>query len=137
MQNDIEIRVSSLEKRVTELEQKSLGNILKSTEDSSKKKVSIKEFLMTKKIDDDVKRTLAVTYFLEHVEGNGSVNTDDLKKAFNLAKSPLPANINDKVNMNIKNAHMMEAEAKKDNKKAWVLTATGEQFVETDLSKGF
>ena len=30
---------------------------------------------------------------------------------------------------------MMESGEKKDSKKAWVLTATGEQFVETELNK--
>lgn len=134
MEKELEKRILSLEQRIDALEQKSSGNISKPTEDS-KKKISIKEFLVTKKVDDDVKRTLAIAYFLEHIDKNTSVNTDDLKKAFNLAKCPLPANINDKVNMNIKNAHMMESEEKKDNKKAWVLTATGEQFVETELNK--
>ena len=30
---------------------------------------------------------------------------------------------------------MMEAEAKKDNKKTWVLTHTGELFVESDFQE--
>ncbi|MDQ3076255.1 MAG: hypothetical protein M3Q34_03955 [bacterium] len=128
-------RIASLEDRVNKLEQKISSGSSESVILDSKKKVSIKEFLMGKKVDDDVKRTLAIAYFLEHIEKNESVNTDDLKKAFNLAKSPLPSNINDKVNMNIKNAHMMETGEKKDNKKAWVLTATGERYVEEELNR--
>lgn len=134
MENNLEKRILSLEQRVDVLEQKLSVSSPKHTEDN-KKKISIKEFLVTKKVDDDVKRTLAIAYFLEHIEKNTSVNTDDLKKAFNLAKCPPPTNINDKVNMNIKNAHMMEAAEKKDSKKAWILTATGEQFIETELNK--
>ena len=135
MTEQIEKRIASLEDRVSKLEQKTSPTLSESVVSDSKKKISIKEFLMNKKVDDDVKRTLAIAYFLEHIEKNESINTDDLKKAFSLAKSPLPSNINDKVNMNIKNAHMMEASEKKDNKKAWVLTATGEQFVENELNK--
>jgi phage terminase small subunit len=135
MNEQIEKRISALEDRVSKLEQKNSSVVTDNPIMDSKKKVSIKEFLMGKKVDDDVKRTLVIAYFLEHVEKHESVNTDDLKKAFSLAKSPLPSNINDKVNMNIKNAHMMEASEKKDNKKAWVLTATGEQFVEIELNK--
>ena len=100
MDNETEKRILSLEKRVDVLENKLSETSLKPVE-NNKKKVSIKEFLVTKKVDDDVKRTLAIAYFLEHIEKNMSINTDDLKKAFNLAKCPLPANINDKVNVNI------------------------------------
>lgn len=134
MQNEIEKKVLALEQRVRVLEDKFLPGS-KDIVENETKKVSIKEFLITKRVDDDVKRTLVITYFSEHIEKNDSVNTDDLKKYFNLAKCQLPKNINDKVNMNIKNAHMMEASTKKDNKKAWILTATGEQFVENELNK--
>ena len=135
MNEQIEKRIASLENRVSKLEQKSSSGPSESVVSGSKKKVSIKEFLMDKKVDDDVKRTLAIAYFLEHTEKNESVNTDDLKRGFISAKYPAPANINDKVNMNIKNAHMMEAEEKKNDKKSWVLTSTGEQFVENELSE--
>jgi hypothetical protein len=133
MNNELEKRVEVLEQRLKEIENKLSGNNARTITES--KKVSIKEFLITKKIDDDVKRTLVLTYFLEHMENYKSINTDDLKKAFSLAKHPLPSNINDKVNMNIKNAHMMESDEKKDGKKAWVLTATGEKFVESELNE--
>ncbi len=135
MQNDIENRISSLEKRVEELEGKASAGDHTTPSGEAAKKMSIKEFLKTKNVDDDVKRTLVIAYFLEHIEGYSAVNTDDLKKAFALAKCPIPSNVNDKVNMNIKNAHMMECAEKKDNKKAWVLTATGEQFTEIDLNQ--
>lgn len=135
MQDEIQKRIELLEQRVSGLEQKFLMSPQIEPSLLGKKRLSIKEFLITKDISDDVKRTLAVAYFLEHEEKLGSVNTDDLKKAFQLAKSPLPTNINDKVNINIRNGHMMEAAEKKESKKAWVLTATGESFVEDELKK--
>ena len=135
MNEHIEKRISSLEDRVNKLEQIKSPAPLDSIVLDSKKKMSIKEFLLGKKINDDVKRTVAIAYFLEHVEKTESVNADDLKKGFIASKYPAPANINDKFNMNIKNAHMMEKEEKKNGKKSWVLTSTGEQYVENELSK--
>lgn len=134
---NLEQRVSLLEKRVEEIENRLSGTDAQSVSTRSlvTKKMSIKEFLMTKKLDDDVKRTLAISYFIEHMENTKPFNTDDLKKSFRLAKIQLPSNINDKINMNIRAGRIMEAGEKKESKKAWELTATGETFVETDLNK--
>lgn len=59
----------------------------------------------------------------------------DIESGFRAAKEPLPKNINDNINKNISKGHMMEAEQKKDNKLAWVLTNTGEQCVEQGFEK--
>ncbi|OGM98132.1 MAG: hypothetical protein A2735_00285 [Candidatus Yanofskybacteria bacterium RIFCSPHIGHO2_01_FULL_41_21] len=125
-------RMSALEQRVDKLEN---GGSKTVNAHGVAKKLSIKEFIMTKKLDDDVKRTLAIAYFIEHMENTKPFNTEDLKKAFRLAKISLPLNINDKINMNIRVGRIMEAEEKKDSKKAWELTATGETFVENELNK--
>jgi len=100
------------------------------------KKLSIKEFLLTKKPNDDVQRTIVIGYYLEHFESMDSFNTRDLADGFRSAKDPLPANINDKVNSNIGKGYMMEAKEKKDKLKAWVLTNSGEKFVEEGLPEG-
>jgi len=134
--NNLEQKLNSLEERIKKIEQDLL--VINNTNKNDnfparQKKISIKEFLMTKKLDDDVKRTLAVGYFLENIEKIGPFNSEDLKIGFRLAKIQLPSNINDKINMNIKNGHIMSAAEKKDSKKAWVLTATGENFVKNEL----
>lgn len=133
---NLEQRVFSLEERLNKLESKFLekGNE-PFDQPINTKKMSIKEFLMTRTLDDDVKRTLAIAYFIEHMESIKPFNTDDLKKAFRLAKIQSPSNINDKINMNIRAGRIMEAEEKKESKKAWELTATGETFVENELSQ--
>lgn len=129
-------RVSLLEERLNKIESKLLDTGTESSGQSmTTKKTSIKEFLMTKTLGDDVKRTLAISYFIEHMENTKPFNTDDLKKAFRSAKIQLPSNINDKINMNIRAGRIMEAEEKKEAKKAWELTATGEDFVENELNK--
>jgi len=100
------------------------------------KKLSVKEFLLSKKPTDDVQRTLVIGYYLEHLESMESYNARDLANGFRSAKEPPPLNINDKVNMNIRKGHMMEAKEKKGKSKAWVLTNMGEKFVEEGLPEG-
>ena len=79
---------------------------------------------------------LVFGYYLEHVEGLGSFNVADLVSIFRSAKEPLPKNINDVINKNINpGKFIMDAAEKKDEKKAWVLTSTGEKYVEEELKK--
>jgi len=59
MTEQIEKRIASLEDRVNKLEQKISSESSESVISDSKKKVSIKEFLMGKKVDDDVKRNVS------------------------------------------------------------------------------
>ena len=102
---------------------------------TAQRRLSIKEFLLEHRPVDDVQKTLAIGYFLEMNEGMESFNKSDLEKGYRAAKEQVPSNINDKVNMSIKNGHMMEAEGKKDSMKAWVLTSTGEQYVQNGYKK--
>lgn len=99
------------------------------------KKVSAKEFFLDKKPEGAVQTTLASGYYLEQFDQVGSFNKDDIERVYRLAKMTPPTNINDKVNMCIRSGYMMEAEEKKDSKKAWVLTALGEGYVEGGFIK--
>jgi hypothetical protein len=128
---DIVNKLKDLESRISALE----GAPAKKTWSESKS-LSVKEFLLTKKPTDDVQRTLVIGYYLEHFESMDRFNIRNLAEGFRLAKEPVPANINDKVNMNIRKGHMMEAKEKKDKSKAWILTNSGEKFVEEGLPKG-
>lgn len=127
-------RIDNLEKRVAVLEDVVGETKLKrSSWPRQDKKLSIREFLIAKMPSDDVKRTLAIGYYFEKFDGFTSFNSDDLQTGYENAKEKNPPNINDKVNMNIKNGHMAEASAKKDNRKAWYVTNSGERFVESNL----
>jgi hypothetical protein len=64
-----------------------------------------------------------------------SFNVKDLEGGFRAAKEKVPLNINDKINMNTKKGMMMEADEKKDNFTAWVLTNKGEKFVKNDFKE--
>jgi len=99
------------------------------------KKLSTKEFILTKKPIDDVQKTLVIGYYLEHFEGADRFNVKDLAEGFRLAREPIPTNVNDKVNSNIEKGYMMAVREKKDKLKAWVLTNSGEEYVERDFEK--
>jgi hypothetical protein len=128
---EIEKRIQDHEKRISELEK-----LLQAKPNSINKKISIKEFLLTKNATDDQRRTLTIGYFLEKYGGTTSFNTSDINKGFRDAKIKPPQNINDKVNKNIAKGYMMEAVEEKDNKKAWVLTSTGEKIIESNFGEG-
>ena len=101
---------------------------------ASLKKLSVKEFLRLRKIKSNVQRILLIGYYLEKHNGEASFNSKDLQSAFRGAKEPLPTNMNAFINQNIKNGHIMEEPEKKDNKKAFVLTNTGEEYDENILN---
>ncbi len=128
-------RLDDLERRLKKLED-AIGQADRpATIRNPERKLSIGEFLATRKLEDDVKRTLAIAYFLDYFEKVNSFNTDDIKKGFRMARLPIPANVNDKINMSIKNGHLAEEREKKASKKAWYVTNTGATFVEETLSK--
>jgi len=127
-------KVFDLETRIVVLEALVSGSKTDTAEPSTKK-LSVKEFILSKRPSNDVQRTLAIAYYLEKNEGMPSFNIEDLARYFQLAKEPTPQNLNDKVNLNIKKGHVMEAKAKKENKKAWVITNTGERFIESNFKE--
>jgi len=128
-------RVRSLEERVKKLEDLLLSASAGGSVITKHKKSSAKEFLQTKQLSTDTKKVLSLGYFLEYMEGMESFNVSDLEAAFRSAKERLPTNMNDAVNKNIARGFLMEAAEKKDSRKAWCLTSTGEQFVKENSSK--
>ena len=124
--NTIEERMGKSELRVLELESLlSKGSANTIEKPSNTKKLSVTEFLSIKMPSSDVQKTLAIAYYLEKYEHLSSFNVDDVKSHFRLARQPLPQNVNDKININIKKGYIMDAEEKKDSKKAWIVTNSG------------
>ena len=78
---------------------------------------------------------LAVGYYLETHEGVGSFTKADLEKGYRDAKHSLPSNMSMNIKHCIKAGNMTEAKDKKDNKPAYVVTSTGEQFVDSGYKK--
>jgi hypothetical protein len=67
--------------------------------------------------------------------GMASFTKADLEKDYSDAKEPVPSNIGVNIKHCIKQGHMMEADEKKNNKTAYVITRSGEQFVKAGYKK--
>jgi hypothetical protein len=130
-ESDMDLRLSNLEERVERLERQLAGEGGASV--AKARRLSAKEFMLTKTLKSETQKVVALAYFLEREEGLVSFNVPDLETVFRAAREKLPKNMNDAVNKNIARGFVMEASEKKDAKKAWQLTSTGERFVENDL----
>lgn len=120
------------EKRIVKLEEL----ILKGAEsDKLDKKMSIREYLLSKNPKNNVNRTLAIGCFLEKYKNLKFYNKNDLVEYFKKAKEKAPLNINDKVNLNIKKGYMMEVDEIIGNLKCWCLTKSGMKFCENNFKK--
>jgi hypothetical protein len=128
---DIMEKLEELDRRMSALEDTPASKMK-----TVNKQLSVKEFLLTKKPTNDVQRTLVIGYYLEHFGSMDTFNIRDLANGFRSAKEPPPSNINDKVNMNIRKGHMMEAKEGKDKSKSWMLTNSGEKVVEEEMPEG-
>lgn len=133
-QDNTKEKIVELEARIKKLEDALFSTEVVKTSTGGKR-MSAKEFLMTKKIETTTQKVLVLGYYLEKTEKMSSFNATDVETIFRLAKERLPSNINDLVNSNVKTAFMDEAKEKKDGKKAWYLTSTGENYVEQELKK--
>lgn len=129
-------KILDLEKRVAVLEASkgtsALGDL---SHQKTTKKMSAKEFLLSKNLKSTVDKTLVLAYYLEKNEQMDLFNINDIASVFQAAREKAPANLNDMINKNIAKGYLMEAREQKDSKKAWVLTSTGEKFIEEELKK--
>lgn len=124
----LEKRISELESRVTALEKTSSPSLVpRPAATSTGKIVSPKEFLIAHSFSTDVEATFFLCFYAEYVLQVASFNTDDIEQLFQSAKVPVPKNLNDKINKNIQKGLLTIAPEKKNGKKAWVVTMTGEQ----------
>lgn len=126
----IQKKLEEYEQRIVKLEQ-----LLWKDNETTLKHISVKEFLLSKKPNGDVQKTLAMGYYLEKYQNYTCFNGKDIESGFRAAKEPPPENINDKINQNIRKGQIMNSEEKKDGHASWVLTHTGERFVENNFKK--
>lgn len=128
MDEDVRKRFEHIESRIAKLEE----TRVESNPELPSKKISIKEFIMSKMPKDDVQKTLVIGYYLEKYEGITNFSSNDLKNAFMAAKEPVH-NVNLTCIRNIKKGFMMESTEKKEKLKTWNLTNSGDRFVENNL----
>jgi hypothetical protein len=121
--------IADLDKRVSKLESPSELN-----QHTETKKLSIREFMLQKGVSTATDKVVVLGSYLERFSSLQSFNVADLEAAFREAREPVPKNVNETVNKNIRKGYIMEA-GEKDSKKAWSLTNSGEGFVDNATSK--
>ncbi|MFX1504389.1 MAG: hypothetical protein ACFFDH_25745 [Promethearchaeota archaeon] len=99
------------------------------------KEMSIQEYLLSKKLNRDVDKTLAIGYFMEKYKNLKYYNIKDLEKYHKKAKEKMPKNLNFTIYSNVKKGFMMEVDEKKNNLKCWCLTQSGITFCENNFKK--
>lgn len=96
----------------------------------SSKKTSLAEFLKTKNPKSHGDKILAFGYFLEKFRDYSSFNLNDIDTCYKEARIPKTKNFPHYIAQLIRDGYLMDAEEKKDNKKAWILTDSGLKYVE-------
>ena len=108
---DVLARLRKIESRVDKLERLFANEVPPVA--TKRRKLSAKEFLLTKEVTSETQKVIALAFYLERQEGLSSFNVRDLEDALRSAREKLPKNMNDAVNKNIARGFLMEAAEKK------------------------
>jgi hypothetical protein len=123
------------EARISKLERICEGQV-ENVKSKQREKISVVEFLRSKKPKNNVQKILAVAYYLEYYKSFSSFNADDLRETLDAARqSAKKLNINAYINQNILNGHIENVKEKKDSKKAYRVTDSGKEFVKNGFEK--
>jgi hypothetical protein len=127
---EIQEQLEEHEKRLSQLEK-----LVQGKPKVLKKKLSMREFILDKKPQNDVHKALAIGYYLEKYDGFSCFTSKEIEKGFRRAREKAPSNVPDKIKQNRDNGHMMKADEQKDKKMAYVLTNPGTAFVENGFTE--
>jgi len=106
-----------------------------STTEPAAKKISPGQFFKKCNPKTDVDRVLVAGSYLEQIRNAQDITAAEVRDLVKEAKWPPPINVNDAINRNIKKGFLMSA-GDRENKRAFVLTSDGEDFVRDLPSKG-
>jgi len=122
------------------LETSALSSIPKEKPKSTstkKGRISITEFLKGKTIKSHTDRVLVFGYYLEKIENISPFNLNDITRCYRNTRIPKAKNFHYYIGQLISRKYLMHAPKKKDNKKAWMLTDAGIEYVKTfESAKG-
>jgi hypothetical protein len=94
--------------------------------------MDLTEFLAAKKATTHPDRVVAVAYYMYHTQNGAGVTTQDLTDAYGRARVKRPQNFPDVIAACVRRGRLVEGE-RKDGLKSWVITRTGEAYVEQNL----
>lgn len=95
------------------------------------KRPSLAEFVKSRTYKGHSELILLFAYFLEKSERVRSFNITDIQNCYKNTRIPEVKNIPLYIGKLISDGYLIEEKEKKDNKKAWSLTATGIDYVES------
>jgi len=124
----MEKRIDNLEERITKIEER-----LQSENPPTKRKpTSLPEFKLNYKPSNNKEKAVMVGYFYEKEKNMNNFTVNEIKDGFKKCKYPLPANMSDVIARASKDGLIMKA-GKEGKYTQWMLTETGEKFVEGEL----
>lgn len=94
------------------------------------KKLSLVEFLKSKNLKSHGDKILVFSYYLEKNMNESSFNINDIEKCYLQTRTPKTKNFRPYITQLIRDGYIMDADEKKNNKKAWILTDAGLKYVE-------
>lgn len=121
----IEERIKALEDRVSALEDTETPR-----EQVGKKPTSIREFINSIKPSTANDTVIVIAYYYEILNNGSYFTLDNLREGYSQAKMIAPKNFSDVIAKNSKKGLIMSSSNADTMAKAWVLTNTGEAYVE-------
>ena len=94
--------------------------------------MDLTEFLATKKATTHPDRVVAIAYYIYRTRGGAGVTTQELTDAYSRARIKKPQNFPDVIAACVRRGRLVEGE-RKDGMKSWVITRTGEAYVDQNL----
>lgn len=90
------------------------------------------EFLASKGIRSHNDRVLAIAYY--YISRGEPITSAVVEQAYRESRQPRPTNLSDVIAKLVRKGLLVDSLDKKDNRKAWQITPSGEQYVQEKLS---
>ena len=94
---------------------------------------NLNEFAATKQPKSHVERLLTIAYHSLHSGEETGINREEIFDGYARIRAGKPRNIHDVIAQCVKKGLLIESDSRKDGVKAWVVTPTGERYVENDF----
>jgi hypothetical protein len=91
---------------------------------------NLNEFLAAKAPKTHVDRLTAIAYHSLHSGDEVGVTVEEILEGYTRSRTAKPKNVHDVVGQCMRRGFLIESESRKDGAKAWVITGTGEAYVE-------
>jgi len=88
------------------------------------------EFISSKAWTSEVEKVVLAGYFLEHFAGSSGYSLDEIRRCLIAARVSLPRNLSLAILQAGRKGMVMEVPSQERSRKVWVLTQSGERYVE-------